>query len=227
MSIRTYGFNDSEAILALCNHLRGTPLYKYEIYITYCDSQTIVPSWKEFQEILKQTYKGKDTELNLRQRLRRLRLKNFQSLALYNDEFMKTCHAIGNIKEVELIDAFVSGMDGQIHSKIIMESPEKLEHAMRIAQAIEIASNSKQTNINYASRSFNAPKSGFKNQQRYNNNNYSKNFSASNTQSQAQQNKNQSNKPQANQNKPNQNFQSKPDLRNETFNVFIVERMAT
>ncbi len=70
-------------------------------------AQVNIRETKEQLKKAKEEWK-QETKLNLRQRLRAMKAKNFNSIENFNDEFLILTHAICNMSQIELIDAYIS-----------------------------------------------------------------------------------------------------------------------
>jgi hypothetical protein len=70
----------------------------------HCREANIAPSWNHFKLELQNIYMSSSNELDKRQKLRELKLKNFSSLSSYNDEFMRLIASIGISSEMDKID---------------------------------------------------------------------------------------------------------------------------
>ena len=110
--------NDNSAGIAICQKLKGTPLYKYQTYYKECKASNKEIKWSDFKTILIAQYQRTDTEFSLRRNLRTLKKKNFQNINEFNDEFLRITHAIGNMSSGEIIDAYVDGLDDETYKEV-------------------------------------------------------------------------------------------------------------
>ena len=129
-------FNDEEAAYAIGNKLRGAPVFYYQDYMRNCLSNNFSPSWIDIDKHLKKAYTNEAKQLNIRQKLRELKSRNFNSISAYTDEFSKLTAALEDVSELDKVDKYLSGLERDLSERILTYNPKTLLDTIQLVNTL-------------------------------------------------------------------------------------------
>jgi hypothetical protein len=130
--------NSSEFVRMISSNLGKTVMNWYRTFSLQCDSEGIEKTWELFKKRLRERFRPKDFEYNLRERL--FHLKQTGSIHEYVSRFQDLMSQSElDISEMEKRFYFQNGLRAETEKQIKEEGPSYLQEVIEIASNFEFA----------------------------------------------------------------------------------------
>jgi hypothetical protein len=123
--------HEAAKVNAVANFVKNHAYHVYKKYVSNGGS-----IWSEFKHVMRYNFGSDNKKLELRDQLRYL--KQTKSVSDYNDQFSEITAAIGDMTELEMVSAYLFGLDPRISSLVRNKGGKTIADVMRDARMLDV-----------------------------------------------------------------------------------------